>query len=67
MNDIIYYSAFLLGGLGLGFFFAAIIVRKQLEKKSIHIIKEAEEKGEVIKKRKNSASKRKILAAKSRA
>jgi uncharacterized protein YneF (UPF0154 family) len=45
MNDIIYYSAFLLGGLGLGFFFAAIIVRKQLEKKSIHIIKEAEEKG----------------------
>jgi ribonuclease Y len=64
MNDIIYYSAFLLGGLGLGFFFAAIIVRKQLEKKSIHIIKEAEEKGEVIKKEKILQAKEKFLQLK---
>lgn len=65
MTEIIFYSVFLLGGVGLGFFIATIMVRKALEKKSIHLLTEAEEKGEVIKKEKMLQAKEKFLQLKS--
>jgi ribonuclease Y len=64
MTEIILYSVFLLAGLGLGFFLATVVVRKQVEKKSIHLLKEAEEKGEVIKKEKMLQAKEKFLQLK---
>lgn len=64
MTEIIYYSVFLVVGLGLGFFLATIVVRKQVEKKSQHLLKEAEEKGEVIKKEKMLQAKEKFLQLK---
>lgn len=65
MNEIIFYSVFLIGGLGLGFFFATVVIRKQIEKKSLFIVQEAEEKGEVIKKEKMLQAKEKFLQLKS--
>lgn len=64
MSEIILYSVFLIIGLGLGFFLATVVVRKSLEKKSLHIVKEAEEKGEVIKKEKMLQAKEKFLQLK---
>jgi ribonuclease Y len=65
MTEIILYSVFLLAGLGLGFFLATVVVRKQVEKKSVHLLREAEEKGEVIKKEKMLQAKEKFLQLKS--
>ncbi len=65
MTEIILYSVFLLAGLGLGFFLATVVVRKQVEKKSVHMLREAEEKGEVIKKEKMLQAKEKFLQLKS--
>lgn len=58
------YSVFLIAGLGVGFFLAAVVVRKQVEKKSVSLLKEAEEKGEVIKKEKMLQAKEKFLQLK---
>lgn len=64
MTEIILYSVFLIVGLGLGFFLAAVVVRKQMEKKSLNLVREAEEKGEVIKKEKMLQAKEKFLQLK---
>ncbi|OYT17361.1 MAG: ribonuclease Y [Bacteroidetes bacterium 4572_77] len=61
ITDIIIYSVLLIAGLGLGYFIAAVAVRKSIEKKSIHLINEATEKGEVLKKEKILQAKEKFL------
>lgn len=63
--DIIIYSVLLIAGAAIGFFIATIIVRKSVEKKSIHLLTEAEEKGEVIKKEKILQAKEKFFQLKS--
>lgn len=65
MTEIIFYSVFLVFGVGLGFFIATVVVRKAIEKKSIHLLREAEEKSEVIKKEKILQAKEKFLQLKS--
>lgn len=62
---VILYAVFLVIGAGLGFFMATIVVRKAVERKSIHLLQEAEEKGEVIKKEKILQAKEKFLQLKS--
>ncbi|MCB0805408.1 MAG: ribonuclease Y [Bacteroidales bacterium] len=52
-------------GLVLGFLITSTILRKKIEKKSENIIKEAQEKGEVIKKEKILQAKEKFLQLKS--
>ena len=52
MIEVILYPVLIIAGVAIGFFIATIVVRKSLEKKSIHLIVDAEEKGEVIKKEK---------------
>jgi ribonuclease Y len=52
-------------GLFLGFIITNTILRKNIEKKNANIIKEAEEKGEVIKKEKILQAKEKFLQLKS--
>ncbi|MCB0395756.1 MAG: ribonuclease Y [Flavobacteriales bacterium] len=52
------------GGLALGGLIAAVFVRKAIEKKSEHILKEAEAEGEVIKKEKLLQAKEKFLQLK---
>lgn len=66
MTEILLYSSvFLIIGLGLGFLIATVVVRKSVEKKSIYLLREAEEKGEVIKKEKMLQAKEKFLQLKS--
>jgi len=64
MTEIIIYSVLLIAGAAIGFFIATVIVRKSVEKKSIHLLKEAEEKGEVIKKEKILQAKEKFFQLK---
>ena len=64
MTEIIIYSVLLIAGAAIGFFIATIVVRKSMEKKSIHLLKEAEDKGEVIKKEKILQAKEKFLQLK---
>ena len=52
-------------GIFLGFFIASTVLKKAIEKKNANIIKEAEEKGEVIKKEKILQAKEKFLQLKS--
>lgn len=65
MTEIIIYSVLLIAGAAIGFFIATVVVRKAVEKKSIHLLIEAEEKGEVIKKEKMLQAKEKFLQLKS--
>jgi len=66
MTDmIIIYSVLLIAGAAIGFFIATVVVRKSIEKKSISLLTEAEEKGEVIKKEKILQAKEKFLQLKS--
>ncbi len=65
MTEIIIYSVLLIAGAAIGFFIATVVVRKALEKKSIHLLKDAEEKGEVIKKEKILQAKEKFFKLKS--
>ena len=64
MTEIIIYSVLLISGAAIGFFIATIIVRKSIEKKSIHLLKDAEEKGEVTKKEKILQAKEKFFQLK---
>ena len=65
MTEIIIYSVLLIAGAAIGFFIASVVVRKSLEKKSIHLLNEAEEKAEVIKKEKILQAKEKFLQLRS--
>jgi len=66
MTDmIIIYSVLLIAGAAIGFFIATVVVRKSIEKKSISLLTEAEEKGEVTKKEKILQAKEKFLQLKS--
>lgn len=62
--DIIMYAVFLLAGVLFGFIVTAVLLRKNIEKKSANIVKEAEEKAEVIKKEKMLQAKEKFLGLK---
>lgn len=63
--DIIITSIVGVAGLVLGFLITSTFLRKNVEKKSENILKEAEEKGEVIKKDKILQAKEKFLQLKS--
>jgi len=65
MIEIIMYPVLLISGAAIGFFIATLVVRKSIEKKSLHLIREAEEKGEVIKKEKLLQAKEKFFQLKS--
>jgi len=66
MTDmIIIYSVLLIAGAAIGFFIATVVVRKSIEKKSMNLLTEAEEKGEVTKKEKILQAKEKFLQLKS--
>ena len=54
-----------ISGIVVGLVIASTILRKKIEKKSENILKEAEEKGEVIKKEKILQAKEKFLQLKS--
>lgn len=54
-----------LGGMILGFILTSTVLRKKVEKKSGNLLKEAQEKGEVIKKDKILQAKEKFLQLKS--
>jgi len=53
-----------LGGLGAGWILTSQVLRKNIEKKSQHILKDAENEGEVIKKEKLLQAKEKFLQLK---
>lgn len=53
-----------LAGIGIGIWLAATRLRKNLEKKSIQLLKEAEEKAEILKKEKMLQAKEKFLQLK---
>jgi len=63
--DIIVMIIIGVAGLFLGFLITSTILRKKVEKKSENIVKEAQEKGEVIKKEKILQAKEKFLQLKS--
>jgi ribonuclease Y len=63
--DILIFVIVGLAGLTLGFIVTSTILKKNIEKKYANIIKEAEEKGEVIKKEKILQAKEKFLQLKS--
>lgn len=65
MSPILIYMLTALAGLAIGAFFTGVLIRKALEKRSGNIIKEAEEKAEVIKKEKILQAKEKFLQMKS--
>jgi len=62
--EIIFIIIAGIGGIFLGFIITSTILRKNIEKKNANIIKEAEEKGEVIKKEKILQAKEKFLQLK---
>ena len=51
-------------GIGAGIALATILLRKSIEKKSIHLLQDAEEKAEMIKKEKMLQAKEKFLQLK---
>ncbi len=63
--DIIFVLVALIVGIGVGIGLAASFLRKTLEKKSIHLLEEAKEKAEVIKKDKILQAKEKFFQLKS--
>jgi ribonucrease Y len=65
MDPIIWIIIAGIAGLILGFLITSTVLRKKVEKKSDRVLKEAEEKGEVIKKEKILQAKEKFLALKS--
>jgi len=64
MGNILTIVIAAIAGLGIGVAVAATLLRKALEKKSIYLIKDAEEKAEMIKKEKMLQSKEKFLQLK---
>lgn len=65
MTEIIIYSVLLILGIALGYFVAAVAVRKNIEKKSVHLLDEAKEKAEVAKEKKILQAKDKFLQLRS--
>ena len=63
--EIIFIIIAGIGGLFLGFIITSTILKKNIEKRYANIIKEAEEKGEVIRKEKILQAKEKFLQLKS--
>ncbi|PID95508.1 MAG: ribonuclease Y [Bacteroidetes bacterium] len=63
--NIIFILIALIVGVGVGILMAASFLRKMLEKKSIHLLEEAKEKAEVIKKEKILQAKEKFFQLKS--
>lgn len=61
---MIYYIILGLFSFGLGIAVSFSLIRKMIEKRSANILKEAEEKAEIIKKEKNLQSKEKFLQLK---
>ncbi|RLC24772.1 MAG: ribonuclease Y [Candidatus Cloacimonadota bacterium] len=64
-TEIIFIIIAGIGGLFLGFIITSTILKKNIEKRYANIIKEAEEKGEVIRKEKILQAKEKFLQLKS--
>jgi ribonuclease Y len=62
--EILIFAIVGVAGLTLGFIITSTILKKNIEKKNANIIKEAEEKGEVIKKEKILQAKEKFLQLK---
>lgn len=65
MDSVIFITVAGIAGLILGFLITSTVLRKKVEKKSERLLKEAEEKGEVIKKEKILQAKERFLALKS--
>ncbi len=65
MTEIVIYSVLLVLGVALGYFIAAVAVRKSIEKKSVHLLDEAKEKAEVVKDKKILQAKDKFLQLRS--
>ena len=65
MDSIIGMAVAALVGAGLGLALATSMLRKAIEKKSIHLLEEAETKAEVIRKEKILQAKEKFLQLKS--
>jgi ribonuclease Y len=65
MSSIIVAVIAALAGLGLGLALATTLLRKAIEKKSVHLLEEAETKAEVIRKEKILQAKEKFLQLKS--
>ena len=64
MNILIGIIIGVVGGLGVGIALSATKLRSTLEKKSLQVLKEAEEKGEIMKKEKILQAKEKFLQMK---
>ena len=64
MSSIIVAVIAALAGLGLGLALATTLLRKAIEKKSVHLLEEAETKAEVIRKEKILQAKEKFLQLK---
>jgi ribonucrease Y len=64
MDTVIFIIVAGVAGLILGFLITSTVLRKKVEKKSERLLKEAEEKGEVIKKEKILQAKERFLALK---
>ncbi len=62
--DVLFILIGVVAGLGLGLLIASTIQRKNLNRKSRHILKEAEEKAEILKKDKILQAKEKFLQLK---
>lgn len=62
--EILIYLLIAFAGVGIGVLLATTVLRKNIEKKSEHIIKDAEAEGEVIKKDKILQAKEKFLQLK---
>ena len=65
MDSVIFIIIAGIAGLILGFLITSTVLRKKVEKKSERFLKEAEEKGEVIKKEKILQAKERFLSLKS--
>jgi ribonucrease Y len=65
MDSVIFIIIAGIAGLILGFLITSTVLRKKVEKKSERLLKEAEEKGEVLKKEKILQAKERFLALKS--
>ena len=64
MSNIIVAVITAIVGLGAGLALATTLLRKAIEKKSIHLLQDAEEKAEMVKKEKMLQAKEKFLQLK---
>jgi len=64
MGNIIYIIVALIVGAGAGLALATTLLRKSIEKKSTHLLQDAEEKAEMIRKEKSLQAKEKYLQLK---